>query len=233
MDKSLIAARGPLWHKKDRRVGRIPPGLRGVDQESAWGYSEYDGWVQGYSLELVVTATQGSTVLPLLASADTASARETQTCQEKLAHLPPQVVYVLVDSGYDSNQVAEQVEYEENQRPTGRRFLCPENPRRSNPESAAQPPSPRDQHQRRRLQRRKFFHSRKGQRLYARRHQSVEPFLDWFKGLFELHDHVWHRGLDNNRTQLLAAVFVYQLLVRYNHRLGNFNGRVRWIMDSL
>lgn len=53
------------------------------------------------------------------------------------------------------------------------------------------------------------------------------------KGLFELHHHVWHRGIDNNRTQLLAALFVYQLLLRYNHHLGNFNGPVRSIMDSL
>lgn len=233
VDKSLIAARGPLWHKKDRRAGRIPPGLHGVDQESTWGYSEYDGWVQGYSVELLVTATQGSTVFPLAASADTASAKETQTCQEKLADLPQQVRYVVLDSGYDSNQLAEQVEYDGDQRPTGRRFLCPENPRNSKPNPAAQPPPARDRHQRRRLRRRKFFHSPKGQRIYARRRQSVEPFLDWFKGLFELDHHVWHRGLDNNRSQLLAAVFAYQLLVRYNYRLGNLNGQVKWIMDSL
>ena len=68
---------------------------------------------------------------------------------------------------------------------------------------------------------------------YARRGQTVEPFNDWFKGLFELDQQVWHRGLDNNRTQMLAAIFAYQLLVRYNYRRGNENGQVKWITDCL
>ena len=57
VDKSLLEARGPKWHKKDRQAGRIPKGLHGVDVESTWGYSDYHGWVQGYSYEVVVTAT--------------------------------------------------------------------------------------------------------------------------------------------------------------------------------
>ena len=51
--------------------------------------------------------------------------------------------------------------------------------------------------------------------------------------LFELTDRVWHRGLENNRTQLMAALFAYQTLVRYNHRRGNENGQVHWIPDML
>jgi len=43
----------------------------------------------------------------------------------------------------------------------------------------------------------------------------------------------WHRGLENNQTQTLAAIFAYQLLVRYNHRCGNRNGQLRWILDAL
>jgi hypothetical protein len=31
----------------------------------------------------------------------------------------------------------------------------------------------------------------------------------------------------------MAALFGYQLLVRYNHRLGNKNGQVTWILDVL
>ena len=34
VDKSLVAAQGPLWHKRDRQAGRIPKGLHGVDQDS-------------------------------------------------------------------------------------------------------------------------------------------------------------------------------------------------------
>ncbi len=88
VDKSLIAAKGPLWHKKDRRENRIPKRLHGVDRQSTWGYSEHDGWVQGYSYEVVVSASENSTVFPLLASVDTASVKETQTCVEKIEQLP-------------------------------------------------------------------------------------------------------------------------------------------------
>jgi hypothetical protein len=233
VDKSLIAARGPLWHKRDRQQDRIPPGLHGVDRESAWGYSQHDGWVQGYSFEVVVTATTDSTVFPLLASVDTASAKETQTFAEKIDDLPEETDHVLADTGYDSNDVGECVELDETGRRTGRRFVCPENRRGSKRCRGSSPPVPRDERHRRRLVRLRYFKSRKGRRLYARRGKTVEPFNDWFKGLFELDHRVWHRGLENNRTQILAALFVYQLLVRYNYRRGNKNGKVKWIVDGL
>src|SRR5579872_5618200 len=79
VDKSLVAACGPLWHKRDRQQNRIPSGLHGVDRDSTWSYSQHDGWVQGYSFEVLVSARIGSTVLPLSASVQTASAKETQT----------------------------------------------------------------------------------------------------------------------------------------------------------
>jgi hypothetical protein len=75
--------------------------------------------------------------------------------------------------------------------------------------------------------------SPRGRRIYARRKKTVEPFNQGFKSLFELDQRVWHRGLGNNQTQMLAAIFAYQLLVRYNHRRRNKNGRVRWITDAL
>jgi hypothetical protein len=232
-DKSLVAARGPLWHKSDRRKKRIPQGLRGVDQACDWGCSKHDGWVHGYSFEVVVSAAKHSLVFPLLASADVASAKETTTFEPKMDDLPAAAKYVAADSGYDSNHVAERIEYTTDGKRTGRRFLCPENKRSSKDKSGRQPVQPRNEPHRRRLARRQFYRSRRGQAIYRRRCQTVEPFNEWFKALFELDDRVWHRGLENNQTQLLAALFAYGLLVRYNHRRGNENGQVRWILDSM
>lgn len=130
VDKSLVAGRGPAWHKKDRQAGRIPKGLRGVDPDTTWGYSDYHGWVQGYSYEVVVTATPQGTVWPLLASVDTASASEHVTFGEKIGWLGNEVVYVLADSGYDNNQYGERIEWDQQGCRTGKRFLCAENPRR-------------------------------------------------------------------------------------------------------
>jgi hypothetical protein len=232
-DKSLVAARGPLWHKRDRLKNRIPKGLRGVDRQSDWGCSKHDGWVQGYSFEVVVSATKNSIVFPLLASAGVASAKETTTFDEKIDDLPAAANNVAADSGYDSNHIAERIEYSAEGKRTGRRFVCPENKRGSKDQSGRKPVAPRNESHRRRLARRRFYRSRRGKSIYRRRSQTVEPFNEWFKSLFELEDRVWHRGLENNQTQLLAALFAYGVLVRYNHRRGNENGQVRWIIDTL
>jgi len=233
VDKSLIAARGPLWHKSNRKKKRIPKGLRGVDRDSDWGCSQHDGWVQGYSFEVVVSSTKNSTVFPLLGSADTASAKETQTFAEKIDDLAEETKTVSADSGYDSNHLGERIEWTAGGKRTGRRFLCPENPRNSKRKSRKKATQPRNESQRRRLLRKRHYQSKRGRATYRRRGQTVEPFNEWFKSLFELDDRVWHRGLENNQTQLLAALFVYQTLVRYNHRRGNENGQVRWVLDIL
>jgi hypothetical protein len=233
VDKSLVAARGPLWHKSDRKKNRIPKKLRGVDRESDWGYSQHDGWVQGYSFEVVVSSTKDTTVFPLLGSADTASAKETQTFDEKIDELPEETEAVSADSGYDSNHLGERIEWTAKEKRTGRRFLCPENRRNSKPETRTKARKPRDESHRRRLLRKRHLQSKRGKATYRRRGQTVEPFNEWFKSLFELNDRVWHRGLENNRTQMMAALFAYQTLVRYNHRRGNENGQVHWILDIL
>lgn len=52
IDGRMYEAAGPKWHKRDRRKGRVPSGLRNVDTESSWFKSGYRGWVQGYRLLL-------------------------------------------------------------------------------------------------------------------------------------------------------------------------------------
>jgi hypothetical protein len=232
VDKSLVAAQGKPWHKSDRKRGRV---AAGTDRQAAWGYSEHDGWTFGYSFEVVVSSTPQATVFPLLASADVASASEPRSFREKVVELPSSTRNVSADAGYDANYLGEAVEFDEHEQRTGRRFLCPENPRHNKrPKTKPGGADAARAHSRElRRQRRVFLKSPRGRRIYARRKQTVEPFNQWFKSLFELDHRVWHRGLDNNRTQLLSALFVYQLLVRYNHKRGRKNGQLRWIMDAL
>jgi hypothetical protein len=52
IDGRMYKALGPAWHKRDRRKGVIPVGLRNVDTEATWFKSGYRGWVQGYRLVL-------------------------------------------------------------------------------------------------------------------------------------------------------------------------------------
>jgi hypothetical protein len=229
-DKSLMAARGPQWNQKDRKAKRIPRGLRGVDQQADWGCSAYNGWVYGYSYEVAVTATSGSVVLPLLASVDVASAKEQKSFAGKIAALPRSTRSLLVDPGYDSNDQADQFELDKRERPVGRRWVCP--PQKGfvsqRPEKGR-----RERQRRRRVKRLAFLRSRRGQKLYRLRKQTVEPFNGTFKAMFELDDHVWHRGLDNNRTQTLIAIFGYQLLIRYHWKHGGRDGQVQYLLDGL
>jgi hypothetical protein len=237
VDKSLVAARGPQWHPRDRRRGQVPKGLCGVDRDSDWGRSPYHGWVQGYSFEAVVSAPRkGGRVFPLLASAGPASRSEPRSFAAQIPHLPPTTRNVLADTGYDNNAYGDAVEHDAQGRRTGRHFLCPANRRGRGPRPRRGrrrrpvPPTPAG---RRRAQRLAYLRRPTSQRLYRRRSQTVEPFHERLKALFELTDHVWHRGLENNQTQLLAAIFCYQLLLRYHHRLGLPHAQVQWILDKL
>ena len=62
-DKTLIAAVGPHWHKAQRARGERP---KGVDGEASWSRSAHDGWVYGYGLEAVVTASRRRVIWRLM-----------------------------------------------------------------------------------------------------------------------------------------------------------------------
>lgn len=233
LDKSLIAGRGRNWSPRDRRQGKL---RKRVDRDTTWGYSTHDGWVQGYSFEVVVTAGKMRVNWPLAASADAASRSEQKSCLEKVSLLPQETYFVLADSGYDSNAVGEAVEWNENGRRTGRRFLCPEvrRPQFGKPRKASSRETRKRQHHRRlRDARRKMFQSPKGKRLYARRKTTVEPFNSHLKQLFDLEDRTWHWGLQNNQTQILAAIFSYQTLLTYNHRRRQRDSCIKRLLDAL
>lgn len=231
VDKSLLAARGPVWPQQARREGRRP---RGVDAEAGWGYSEHHGWVYGYSYEVVVSDGQPGAVCPLLVSVGTAGVSEHHSFGPKIGQLPRATRWVVADRGYDNNAYGEAIEYDADGRLTGRRFVCPLQQRGGKPAVGCYPHRGRRERSRRRRARRLvFYQSRRGRRLYGRRSMTVEPFNDWLKGKFDIRDRVWHRGLGNNATQVSAAVFGYQTLLRYNHRCGRRNGCIQWILDAL
>jgi len=229
-DKSVLSACGPLWHQRQRRAGICP---RGIDRDSTWTYSEYHGWIQGYGYEVVVTASHRGVSFPLLASVDQAHRREHRTFEQKIPQLPCQTRFVLLDMGYDSNKLAEAVEWDSTGRRTDRVYLCPPAPPKRSSSRTWRMTHERLRHHRLREARRSRLKQPRFRRLYARRGKTVEPFNDHFKGLFDLHHHVWHRGLDNNRTQLLAGIFCYQLLVRHNLNHGKHHRQIKTLINTL
>lgn len=226
-DKSLISAKGPPPRTKKKP-------RRGSDMQGGWGYGGDGKWVFGYSYEVVVSAPKNGLVFPLLASCDPANRSEFRSFADKIPRLPPSVRDVLVDSGYDSNQLGEALELNRRGKRNGRHYLCPINERNAKGTVGKHPLCGRRERSRLlRQKRHTFYCSKKGRRLYRRRKQTVEPFNGHFKKLFELEDRVWHRGADNNRTMILAAMFLYQLIIRYAFQRGQRNAQIQWILDGL
>jgi hypothetical protein len=228
VDKSVIPARG-----KRPRKSRVKKQQRRVDDEAGWTWSDYHGWVYGYSFEVVLTSKKATVNWPLMASADTASRSETKTLAEKIPRLPGEVKYLLADRGYDADDHCEQLEWDGDQR-TSRRFVCPTR-RSSRPiaKKEHKKSKSRIRRQAHRALRKAFVKSPKGKKLYQQRARTIEPFNSWFKLLFNLNDRVWHRGLENNQTQILAAIFLYQVLLRINFAFGYKNGQIKWLLDGL
>ena len=107
--------------------------------------------------------------------ADTAGVSEHVSFGEKIAYLPEETKVVLGDTGYDNNAYGEAIEYDEEGRRTGRRFLCPSNPRnRRNGSLEVKTQRIEQIHRENRLA---YYRSPRGQALYARRGQTVEPFV--------------------------------------------------------
>jgi len=226
VDKSLVEARGARPRRRKMR--------KGTDQEAGWGKSDHDGWLWSYSYEALVTAPKNGLVFPLLASVDTGSKSEHKSFVQKIPRLAASVRDVLLDRGYDGNSSAEALEYRQSGKPSGRHYLCPPIARAGKPAVGKCVHRGRRERSRLRRQKRvKFFESRKGRSLYRRRRQTVEPFNAHLKKLFELEDRVWNRGLDNNRTMILASIFGYQLLLRYAFKRGQRNRQLQWILDGL
>lgn len=235
-DRTLIAAAGPVRHpeRKGRR-GRKGRRRRGIDDEAAWSRSTR-GWVYGFGLEVIVSAPADGVVWPMLASVDPANVREARTLPPKLPRLPGRTRYLLVDAGYDGNDLADALERDADGAPTGRRMIGPQQ-RRHNRYGGRKREWRESRRRRdrraRREKRRAFFDSKFGRSLYKRRGKTVEPFFGRFKSLFGLDEHARHRGLDNNRTRLLGALLLYQILLVYNRIKGRRDAEVKWILDAI
>ena len=234
-DKTLIAAAGPPWHVSQRARGERP---RGADAEASWSRSAHDGWVYGYGAEVVVSAPPrgGGPIWPLAGSLDTASLREPRTLPAKLPELPGSTRYLVVDMGYDSDDLGEAVEYDAEGRRTGRRLVGPQQVRHNarRPAKRAWRSSRRRalRHGHRR-ERRRFYATAYGRSLYRRRCRTVETFFGRVKDLLGLGEHAWHHGLGNNRTMALAALVLYQILLVCNRIEGRDDAEVKWRLDLL
>ena len=101
IDSTALAARGGVWHRKDRERGVVPH--TSIDTEAAWTKSGWHGWVFGWKLHLVSTAA--AVWIPLAADLTPANVADNEAAPGLLDELPPEAGFVLGDSHYGAPNV--------------------------------------------------------------------------------------------------------------------------------
>lgn len=102
IDSTVVAARGGVWHKKDREAGVVPH--TSIDTEAHWTKSGWHGWVYGYKLHLIVTV--GQIWLPLAAELTPANIADNAEAVLLLDALREAAVLVLGDMSYNDPDLA-------------------------------------------------------------------------------------------------------------------------------
>lgn len=215
VDKKMIRAQGPLWHKPDRQLNKIPDGLRGVDRDSCWSKSDYRGWVQGYGSHIAVTATPGLPIAPIWSDFTKNSLPEAKVARQLVGLLPEEVKKVLGDTHYDDPGLRDEVErYEKHL--LERCLIVPiEVKKRTTPK------------------RRRYASLYENNRsVYRRRKVSIEPFFDRLDKCFDI-EPAWMKGLANNASIGVLWVASYQLMMLYLHEQGENPEHVKQLIDIL
>jgi Transposase DDE domain len=156
-----------------------------IDTTANWGKSGYHGWWYGWKLHLVCTAT--TLWIPLAARLTSANVADNTVAPDLIQELPAEVRYVLGDTIYNEPTVRQVCEEEG-------RFLIA-TARGAYPHTDAGAPV------------RQIFH-----RL---RSQSIEPFNNLFKNVFEWSGQVPVKDLPRVQLFVLGAILLYQLVLLY------------------
>lgn len=218
VDKKMIEAQGPRWHKKDREKNRIPDGLRNVDTDSRWSKSAYRGWVQGYGFHVGVTATPGAPIVPFWAAWTFNNEGEAKAAATMPASLPSSTQTVTADTGYDDPDLRAAIEQKDEQENLTRKLIVPLAAYASTPDE--------------RITYVELYESDQGQTDYHQRSVSIEPFFQRLDLLFDL-EPAWDKGLPKNRSWGLLWVSTYQLLMIYLYRQGKSTEQVKELLDQL
>ena len=199
-------AKGPIWHKKQKDLGIIPKGLRGIDKQATWCKSMADGWVYGHG-SFSLTSHKHPVLGCFLWMRN--SANEAKRMWLETFHVKDQADYIAMDSKADDSSLFREFKRQRHMNLiTGWRLNMDKTP-----------------HRKKMIQ---FMRKPKHQKIYRERSYKVEPMQGLVKDIFEL-DRCWMRGDDNNRWLFAAMGLTIQM-----HQLQAFKqGRSTWNIKEL
>jgi hypothetical protein len=158
-----------------------------IDTEAGWSKSGWHGWWYGWKLHLAVTA--GKLWIPVAAELTVANTSDNIVAPRLLERIPDQTRWVLGDSQYRDPELTAACKGARTELVT--------------PQPGAYPHTdPKVEHRR---------------ALHNQRSRSVEPFNALFKNVFGWGPQVPVRGLRRTQMLVLGAVFLYQVVLLYQH----------------
>jgi hypothetical protein len=197
IDSTMHQACGNIWHKKHKNNNYIPDKLRNIDREAEWGYSQYKGWVYGYKTHLVATSTFKGLPIPIDCEITKANPQDNTIALPLLKRLSFKITrYILADKGYDDVKLREFCESQKV------KFIVPM-------KQYAQTKTDRISYIR-------FYNSKLGQKIYARRAKTIEPLFGYIKELFST-TKLLMKGFKNVQAYLSITVWLYQILIYINY----------------
>ena len=191
----MIAAKGPVWHQKQKQQGIVPRGLRGLDREATWSFSTSDGWVYGHGAFCLTSHSQRGHA-PVLGRFVWMpnSAHEAKRLQVEMPPYAGLIEKVCMDSKADDYELYTHLRQRY-------RMQLLTAPRRGVAKT------PQRQHMIRQMRGR--FNSM----IYRQRSTTVEPMQALVKEIFDLH-HCWMRGNASNRWLFAAMGVAVQIAQR-------------------
>ncbi len=184
----MTKAKGPVWHQKQKLIGEIPKGLTGIDKEATWSKSRADGWVYGHGSFSIVTHKES--VLGCFVWMPN-SGNEAKRLYMEACHYTGSLDYLVMDSKADDQKLFRNLKEQYNIRLV---TAC----------------SKEDNKTEGRRQMIAAMSSKKCQRYYKERSQTVEPMQGLVKEIFDL-DRCWMRGNATNRWLFAAMGLAIQM----------------------
>jgi hypothetical protein len=103
LDSTVLRAKGGVWHKKDKKVGKVPH--TAIDTEAGWTKSGWHGWVYGWKLHLAIAVCE--VWIPLCCKLTPANKADNLVAPHLIEELPEQARFVLGDVHYNAPNLRE------------------------------------------------------------------------------------------------------------------------------
>lgn len=194
----MVKAKGPVWHRKQQKQGIIPEGLRALDTEATWSYSNADGWVYGHGSFCVTT--HETPVLAMFKWMPNC-AHEAKRLRQEIVTFSQQLDIVCMDSKADDQHLYFSLKNDYNLQ-----LLTTQRKGKSKSEKRQQMACE--------------MSKQKYKKIYKQRSTTVEPMQALVKDVFDL-DTCWMRSAMHNRWLFAAmgvAIQIAQLDAFRNNR---------------